>query len=52
MTVNLFSVLSFSVELYHNMSMLDENQKYFTVTQLSIVLNFCVDIGCNWQKPS
>lgn len=46
MTINLFSVPSFSVGLHHNLNMLDENQKCFTVTQLNIVFCFYMDIGC------
>lgn len=47
MTVNLFSVTSFSVELHHNLNMFDENQKYLAVTQLNIVFHFYMDISCN-----
>lgn len=49
MTVNLFSVPSFDV-LHHILGMLDENQKYFTVTQLNIVFDFSGDFGCNSYK--
>lgn len=50
MTVHLFSVPFFSVGLHRNLNMCDENQKYFPVTQLTIVFNFCMDTGCNSFK--
>lgn len=41
MAVILFSFHSFSVGLHHKLNMLNENQKYCSITQFSVIFHFC-----------